>query len=98
VISEGGGIFRVHAPDGVHVFSGVPPALEKAAAAARAAARASVLAMGAGEPEIRLTLTKHMLPDAVDDNGLFTASVTAEAIGRPVNSPLSAVGEGRVGV
>jgi hypothetical protein len=24
-----------------------------------------------------------MLPDALDDNGLFTASVTAEAIGRP---------------
>jgi N-methylhydantoinase A/oxoprolinase/acetone carboxylase beta subunit len=83
VISEGGGIFRVHAPDGVHVFSGARPALEKAQAAARAAARASVLAMGAGEPEIRLAVAKHMLPDAVDDNGLFSASVTAEAIGRP---------------
>jgi hypothetical protein len=65
------------------VFSGAKPALEQAQAAARAAARASVLAMGAGEPEIRLTIAKHMLPDAVDENGLFTASVTAEAIGRP---------------
>jgi N-methylhydantoinase A/oxoprolinase/acetone carboxylase beta subunit len=83
VTSEGGGIFRVHSPEGVEVFSGAVPALEKAAAVARAAARASVLAMGAGEPEIRLGIDKHMLPDAVDDNGLFTAAVTAEAIGRP---------------
>jgi N-methylhydantoinase A/oxoprolinase/acetone carboxylase beta subunit len=83
VTSEGGGIFRVHSQGGVHVFSGAAPALEKARDSARVAARAAVLAMGAGEPEIRLTVDKHMLPDSVDDNGLFTASVTAEAIGRP---------------
>src|SRR6185295_5849690 len=33
VTSEGGGIFRVHSPEGVEVFSGAAPALEKAAAA-----------------------------------------------------------------
>jgi CBS domain-containing protein len=43
------------------------------------AARQAVVAMGAGQPEIRLTTEKHMLPDAVDENGLFTA-VQAQAI------------------
>ena len=83
VTGEGAGAFRVHAPDGVHLFSGAAAALDKAKDAARAAARAAVLDMGACEPEIRLSLAKHLLPEAVDDDGLFSASVTAEAIGRP---------------
>jgi len=33
--------------------------------------------------DVRVAVKKHLLPDAVDDNGLLEAVVTAEAIGRP---------------
>jgi N-methylhydantoinase A/oxoprolinase/acetone carboxylase beta subunit len=82
VTGDGAGLFRVHAPDGTHVLSGAKAALERAVERAEQAARQAVIAMGAEEPEIRLRTEKHMLPDAVDENGLFTAVVTAEAIGR----------------
>lgn len=84
VTADGGGVFRVSAPEGTQVLTSAKAALERAADGAREAARQAVIAMGAAEPELRLRIEKHMLPDAVDENGLFTATVTAEAIGRPV--------------
>jgi hypothetical protein len=39
--------------------------------------------MGAEDPQVRIAVARQMLPDAVDDNGLFEAIVTAEAVGRP---------------
>jgi N-methylhydantoinase A/oxoprolinase/acetone carboxylase beta subunit len=83
VTADGGGLFRVHAPEGTQVFANAKAALEMAAEGARQAAGQAVIAMGATDPEFRLTIEKHMLPDAVDENGLFTAAVTVEAIGRP---------------
>jgi N-methylhydantoinase A/oxoprolinase/acetone carboxylase beta subunit len=83
VTGDGGGLFRVHAPQGTEVLSEAGAALKKAADSAADAARRAVIAMGAAEPEVRITTVKHLLPDALDDNGLFSAIVTAEAIGRP---------------
>jgi len=39
--------------------------------------------MGAGRAEVKVSIAKSYLPDAVDDNGLLKADITAEAIGRP---------------
>jgi hypothetical protein len=43
--------------------------------------------MGAEAPQLRVSVEKHHLPDALDDNGLIEAVVTAEAIGRPGVKP-----------
>jgi hypothetical protein len=83
VTADGGGVFRVHAPEGTAVLTSAKAALESAAESAQQAARQAAIGMGAAQPELRLTIEKHMLPDAVDENGLFTATITAEAIGRP---------------
>ncbi|MGE0210596.1 MAG: hydantoinase/oxoprolinase N-terminal domain-containing protein [Parvibaculaceae bacterium] len=83
VTGDGAGAFRVHGPSGPRIFVGAAQALEHARAEAAAAAREAVLAMGASGAEVRVTEEKRMLPDAVDDNGLFEALVAAEAVGRP---------------
>lgn len=83
VEGDGSGVFRVHGQDETEVFSAASKALERAEDLARHAARASVIDMGAGEPEVRISIEKHLLPDAVDDEGLFRARVVAEAVGRP---------------
>ena len=43
----------------------------------------AVRQLGAHEPQVQVSVTKHHLPDAVDDNGLLEAVVKAEALGRP---------------
>ena len=50
---------------------------------ARQSARDAAVAMGAQEPEVKITITKQMLPNATSDMGLLEAVVVAEAIGRP---------------
>ncbi|MBC8037280.1 MAG: hydantoinase/oxoprolinase family protein [Rhizobiales bacterium] len=83
VEGDGGGRFRVHGPDGVAVFGNGPDALAAAEATARQAALRAVEGMGAEAPQVRVDIHKHLLPDAMDDNGLLGATVKAEAIGRP---------------
>jgi N-methylhydantoinase A/oxoprolinase/acetone carboxylase beta subunit len=83
VIGDGGGVFRVHGPQGTVSFAGAREAIEKAGELAEQAARTAATSMGADDLEVRLAVAKHMFPGAVDENGLFTATVTAEAIGRP---------------
>ncbi len=83
VTGDGAGSYRVHAPSGPQSFGMAAEALRFAEQEARAAAREAVLEMGAGDVQIRVSVRKRLLPDAVDDNGLFEALVTAEAIGRP---------------
>jgi N-methylhydantoinase A/oxoprolinase/acetone carboxylase beta subunit len=84
VASEGSGAFRVYGPQGTLVFAAPQTALAQARDIAAANARAAAIAMGAEEPEIVIRIDKHLLPDAAGDEGLFAATVTAEAIGRPV--------------
>jgi hypothetical protein len=65
------------------VASSGTSALARAEVLASNAARQAAIAMGADEPEIRLAREIHLLPDAVDENGMLSATLTAEAIGRP---------------
>ncbi len=83
VEGDGGGRFRVHGPEGVAVFRSGPEALAAAEETARSAALQAVEGLGADAPQVRVAIDKHLLPDAVDDNGLLGATVKAEAIGRP---------------
>jgi N-methylhydantoinase A/oxoprolinase/acetone carboxylase beta subunit len=83
VTGDGGGSFRVHGPQGPRSFGDAASALRHAETEAVEGARQAVLAMGAEAVETRVSVDKRLLPDALDDNGLFEALVTAEAIGRP---------------
>jgi hypothetical protein len=58
-------------------------ALSFATAAAHDQAETMALGVGAILPKISVDTRKYFLPDAVDDNGLLKAEITAEAIGRP---------------
>ena len=80
---DGSGLFRLHGPKGTVSFTNAAAALEAAHDIAQSAAAEAVEKMGGANPQVRVSATKHLLPDAVDDNGLLEAKVTAEAIGRP---------------
>ncbi|MGI9463597.1 MAG: hypothetical protein ACR2OM_06645, partial [Aestuariivirgaceae bacterium] len=84
VSGDGSGLFRVHDLEGTRQFAGGAEAISYADARARAFARAAVLAMGGAEPDVQVTIEKRHLPDAVDDNGLLSAEITAEAVARPM--------------
>ena len=83
VSGDGNGQFRVHGIEGTRLFAAGAEALTCADDIARSAARTAVLEMGGMEPEISVTVEKRLLPDAVDDNGLLHATITAEAVARP---------------
>jgi N-methylhydantoinase A/oxoprolinase/acetone carboxylase beta subunit len=83
VDGDGSGIFRVHAPLGTATVRSAGAAIEAAEQAARAEARAQVLEGGGVEPELRVTVERHLFPDAVNEEGLLTARVTVEAVSRP---------------
>ena len=80
---DGSGLFRVHSTVGMRQFTDAASALEAATAMAKDAARDAVIAMGAQEPEVKLSVRKQWLPNAVSDTGLLEAVIVAEAIGRP---------------
>ena len=84
VTGDGAGAFRVHLPDGVMVTSTAKEALTRAETAARRLASEAALAMGATMVEVSVKRDLKLLPNSVDDNGLFDGQVTAEAIGRPL--------------
>lgn len=80
---DGSGLFRLYGPDGTRSLTSGTEALVQGEALARQAALAAVAQMGAGQAEVKVSIAKSHLPDAVDDNGLLKAEITAEAIGRP---------------
>ena len=86
VSGDGSGRFRVLGA-GARSFDSAVTALSFAESQARDRAAAAVLEMGAEAPEIRVAIEKRMLPDAMSDNDLLHARVTAEAVGRPQLSP-----------
>ncbi len=83
VEGDGSGLFRVHGPSGVKPFTSGPAALEAAEALARETALTAAEQLGARDVQVQVTISKHHLPDARDDNGLLEAVIRAEAIGRP---------------
>jgi N-methylhydantoinase A/oxoprolinase/acetone carboxylase beta subunit len=80
---DGSGLFRLHGPEGTRSLASGAAALAEGEELARRAALAAVAEMGAGKAEVKVSVAKSYLPDAVDDNGLLKAEITAEAIGRP---------------
>jgi N-methylhydantoinase A/oxoprolinase/acetone carboxylase beta subunit len=83
VEGDGSGLFRVLGPKGATVFTSGPQALLAAEEQARELALDGVRQLGATDAQVQVSLSKSLLPDAVDDNGLLEAQIRAEAIGRP---------------
>jgi N-methylhydantoinase A/oxoprolinase/acetone carboxylase beta subunit len=84
VEGDGAGLFRVHAGGKTEQFSSGIKALQRGTELASELAEAEARKGGAKHPRVEIRVTKSHLPDARDDEGLLTATVTAEAIGRPV--------------
>ena len=83
VEGDGNGAFRVLGAGVNKIFSSGQVALEKASELASSEAHRIAMQEGARDARITLTYEKHYLPDATSDDGLLTAVVTAEAVGRP---------------
>ena len=83
VEGDGNGAFRVHGGQGTRIFGSGVEALAYATTTAHDQAEAMALDVGAVSPKISVDTRKYFLPDAMDDNGLLKAEITAEAIGRP---------------
>jgi hypothetical protein len=83
VEGDGSGLFRLHGPEGTENLTSGAAALASAEALARKTALAAVAQMGATQAEVKVSIDKSYLPDAIDENGLLKANITAEAIGRP---------------
>ena len=83
VDGDGSGQFLLHSTTGTREFDNPAEALEAASELARRSARDAVTAMGASEPQVKVSVRKQLLPNAVSDLGLLEAVITAEAVGRP---------------
>ncbi len=83
VDGDGSGLFMLHSTVGTKQFTDPAAAIEAATQLARASARDAAIAMGAADPEVKISLRKQLLPNALSDAGLLEAVVVAEAIGRP---------------
>ena len=83
VDGDGSGVFVMHSTVGTRRFVDSQLALAAATELARQSAHDAVVAMGAGNPEVRIVIRKQLLPNASSDAGLLEAVVTAEAVGRP---------------
>ena len=83
VEGDGNGAFRVHGAGAAKVFGSGSAALAHAKQAAEAVAEAQAIARGAHNPKLTIEVSITLLPEASDEEGLLTATVTAEAIGRP---------------
>jgi N-methylhydantoinase A/oxoprolinase/acetone carboxylase beta subunit len=83
VEGDGNGAFRVLGGGAAEVFGTGSSALEAARQRAESQALKLALASGARDPIVTTQINKSFLPDASSDDGLLTATVTAEARGRP---------------
>jgi N-methylhydantoinase A/oxoprolinase/acetone carboxylase beta subunit len=83
VMGDGSGTFRLHSAASTQTFTDATEALARAHALANQLAFDAVIAMGAPQPQVKLSITKQYLPNARDDSGLLQATIVAEAVGRP---------------
>lgn len=82
------GTFRVHSTQGMQTYLDVSKALEAAVQTAESEARASLLAMGATNPSVSTSVDKLLIPGLKEDIGLVSATVIADAEGRPDGAEL----------
>jgi N-methylhydantoinase A/oxoprolinase/acetone carboxylase beta subunit len=80
---DGNGVFRVMGGGISEVVASGGAAIALASKAAEAAAMVLSKANGAYSPKIEISIKRHYLPNASDDEGLLSAVVSAEAVGRP---------------
>jgi N-methylhydantoinase A/oxoprolinase/acetone carboxylase beta subunit len=83
VEGDGNGAFRILGAGVTEIIGNGALALQKAQAWAQESALLAAVGQGAIDPRVTISIQKHHLPDAQNDDGLLTAIVTAEAIGRP---------------
>ncbi len=83
VEGDGNGVFRVHGAGRSEQFGSGKLALARAEELARQTAELQALERGAHAPRVDLTVETNLMPEARDADGLLTARVIAEAIGRP---------------
>ena len=84
VEGDGNGTFRVYGGGQSEIFGSGKLALSRAVGLARDLALGQAVSRGASQPTVDVAIEKQLMPEARDDDGLLTALVTAEAIGRPV--------------
>ncbi len=83
VEGDGKGLFRVQGLGQSEVFTSGQAALAAAIAKAEASAIEIANAHGAFEATVESKIVRHLMPEAVDDEGLVSATVVASASGRP---------------
>lgn len=83
VEGDGNGAFRVLGAGEAQLFGSGAKALKAATERAESQALAMAHQNGARNPVVTTKIQKSLLPDATTDDGLLTATVTAEARGRP---------------
>ena len=80
---DGNGVFRVLGAGALEILASGREALVVAQARAEKAAIELALAQGAFAPRVSTHIAKHFLPDASNDDGLLSAEIISEAVGRP---------------
>ena len=80
---DGNGAFRVHGAGRAEVFGSGHLALVHARELAQTIALETAMKRGAIAPKVTVDVVLNLMPAATDENGLLTATVTAEAVGRP---------------
>jgi hypothetical protein len=83
VEGDGKGLFRVQGLGTSEVFTSGAAAIVAAVAKAESGALDAAREHGAFEAKVSSHVTRHLLPDALNDDGLLSAEVTAEASGKP---------------
>ena len=83
VEGDGSGLFRITGQGAVLTLTSGASALAKASELAEAAALALARAQGTSKARVKLSVEKHYMPEAQNEDGLLTAHVTAEARGLP---------------
>jgi N-methylhydantoinase A/oxoprolinase/acetone carboxylase beta subunit len=84
VEGDGNGTFRVYGGGRSDMFGSGKLAMAQAVDLARSLSLQQATTRGAHNPSVAVSVVKNLMPEARDDDGLLTATVTAEAIGRPV--------------
>lgn len=86
VEGDGNGAFRVHGTGTVETFGSGKLALAQARRLAEATALANAQARGAHAPRVSLEEHITLMPEGRDEDALLTATVIAEALGRPAEA------------
>ena len=80
---DGNGVFRVMGGGVSEIVSSGVKAIALASRAAEEGALMLAKANGAHTPKIETSIKRHYLPNSSDDEGLLSAVVSSEAVGRP---------------